>query len=244
MQSRRARLRRTSGDGGTREKLNSEVFPLLKRPTSPIFIEASCYHSRSRGPYTAPSMSRAILALSRRTVGANPVAIKLGLATSLRSAWPLSASPQRHGDLAYAVTTRRGDVSYPQGPGQADLVSGPSRVVQIALMTWASTAPPAAHTVIMVNSYAVHTVRLRPLPPSRRPAHRAQARGSADRLRRVVILFAPGSRARGDARRRPDHRASASCSRSAPSHRETVQRVDPVRLMMYQSIIGARDSSS
>jgi drug/metabolite transporter (DMT)-like permease len=186
----------------------------------------------------------AILALVLAVLwGANPVAIKLGLAdvAPLRMAF-FRFAVSAMVIFAYAVTTRRGDVLLiPRGQGKPIWSLGLLCVVQIALMNVGIDRTTAAHAVIMVNSYAVHTVVFAHflLPGDRLTARKLV--GVLIAYGGVVILFAPGSTGTGGMLV-GDLIIAASALLLAERTvfiAKTVQRVDPVRLMMYQSIIGA-----
>jgi len=186
----------------------------------------------------------AILALVLAVLwGANPVAIKLGLAdvAPVRMAFfrfALSAMVI----FAYAVTTGRRDVLLiPRGQGKAIWSLGLLCVVQVALMNVGIDRTTAAHAVIMVNSYAVHTVVFAHflLPGDRLTARKLV--GVLVAYSGVVVLFAPGFTGAGGTLV-GDLIISVSALLLAERTvfiAKTVQRVDPVRLMMYQSIIGA-----
>ncbi|HWN55067.1 MAG TPA: DMT family transporter [Methylomirabilota bacterium] len=186
----------------------------------------------------------AILALVLAVLwGANPVAIKLGLAdvAPLRMAF-FRFSVSAMVIFAYAVTTRRGDVLLiPRGQGKPIWSLGLLCVVQIALMNVGIDRTTAAHAVIMVNSYAVHTVVFAHflLPGDRLTARKLV--GVLIAYGGVVILFAPGATGTGGTLV-GDLIIAVSALLLAERTvfiAKTVQRVDPVRLMMYQSIIGA-----
>jgi len=186
----------------------------------------------------------AVLALVLAVLwGANPVAIKLGLAdvAPLRMAF-FRFAVSAMVIFAYAVTTRRGDVLLiPRGQGKPIWSLGLLCVVQIALMNVGIDRTTAAHAVIMVNSYAVHTVVFAHflLPGDRLTARKLV--GVLIAYGGVVILFAPGSTGTGGMLV-GDLIIAASALLLAERTvfiAKTVQRVDPVRLMMYQSIIGA-----
>ncbi len=186
----------------------------------------------------------AILALVLAVLwGANPVAIKLGLAdvAPLRMAF-LRFAVSAMVIFAYAVTTRRRDVLLiPRGQGKAIWSLGLLCVVQVALMNVGIDRTTAAHAVIMVNSYAVHTVVFAHflLPGDRLTARKLV--GVLVAYSGVVVLFAPGFTGAGGTLV-GDLIISVSALLLAERTvfiAKTVQRVDPVRLMMYQSIIGA-----
>jgi drug/metabolite transporter (DMT)-like permease len=186
----------------------------------------------------------AILALVLAVLwGANPVAIKLGLAdvAPLRMAF-FRFAVSAMVIFAYAVTTRRRDVLLiPRGQGKAIWSLGLLCVVQIALMNVGIDRTTAAHAVIMVNSYAVHTVVFAHflLPGDQLTARKLV--GVLIAYGGVVILFAPGITDAGGTLM-GDLIISGSALLLAERTvfiAKTVQTVDPVRLMMYQSIIGA-----
>jgi drug/metabolite transporter (DMT)-like permease len=175
--------------------------------------------------------------------GANPVAIKLGLAdvAPLRMAF-FRFAVSAMVIFAYAVTTRRGDVLLiPRGQGRPIWSLGLLCVVQVALMNVGIDRTTAAHAVIMVNSYAVQTVVFAYflLPGDRLTARKLV--GVLIAYSGVVILFAPGST--GTAGTLVGDLIIAVSALLLAERTvfiaKTVQRVNPVRLMMYQSIIGA-----
>jgi drug/metabolite transporter (DMT)-like permease len=186
----------------------------------------------------------AILALVLAVLwGANPVAIKLGLAdvAPVRMAF-FRFAVSAIVIFAYAVVTKRPDVLLiPRGQGKPIWSLGLLCVVQIALMNVGIDRTTAAHAVIMVNSYAVHTVVFAHflLPGDRLSARKLV--GVLIAYSGVVILFAPGFAGTGGTLV-GDLIISVSALVLAERTvfiAKTVQRVDPVRLMMYQSIIGA-----
>jgi drug/metabolite transporter (DMT)-like permease len=186
----------------------------------------------------------AILALVLAVLwGANPVAIKLGLAdvAPLRMAF-FRFAVSAMVIFAYAVVTKRPDVLLiPRGQGKPIWSLGLLCVVQIALMNVGIDRTTAAHAVIMVNSYAVHTVVFAHflLPGDRLTARKLV--GVLIAYSGVVILFAPGFTGMGGTLV-GDLIIAVSALVLAERTvfiAKTVQRVDPVRLMMYQSIIGA-----
>jgi drug/metabolite transporter (DMT)-like permease len=186
----------------------------------------------------------AILALVLAVLwGANPVAIKLGLAdvAPVRMAF-FRFAVSAIVIFVYAVVTKRPDVLLiPRGQGKPIWSLGLLCVVQIALMNVGIDRTTAAHAVIMVNSYAVHTVVFAHflLPGDRLSARKLV--GVLIAYSGVVILFAPGFAGTGGTLV-GDLIISVSALVLAERTvfiAKTVQRVDPVRLMMYQSIIGA-----
>ncbi len=92
--------------------------------------------------------------------GANPVAIKLGLPDMP----PLRLALMRFAlstlvIFGYAMASRRYDVlAIRRGEGKAIWSLGLLFVVQIALMNLGLERTTAAHGVIVLNSYAIHTV--------------------------------------------------------------------------------------
>jgi drug/metabolite transporter (DMT)-like permease len=186
----------------------------------------------------------AVLALVLAVLwGANPVAIKLGLAdvAPLHMAF-FRLAVSALVIFAYAVATGRPDVLLiPRGQGKAIWSLGLLCVVQIALMNVGIDRTTAAHAVIMVNSYAVHTVVFAHflLPGDRLTARKLM--GVLIAYSGVVILFAPGFTGAGGTLV-GDLIISVSALVLAERTvfiAKAVQRVDPVRLMMYQSVIGA-----
>jgi drug/metabolite transporter (DMT)-like permease len=186
----------------------------------------------------------AVLALVLAVLwGANPVAIKLGLAdvAPLHMAF-FRLAVSALVIFAYAVATGRPDVLLiPRGQGKAIWSLGLLCVVQMGLMNVGVDRTTAAHAVIMVNSYAVHTVVFAHflLPGDRLTARKLV--GVLIAYGGVVILFAPGSGGTAGTLV-GDLIIAASAILLAERTiyiSKTVQRVDPVRLMLYQSIIGA-----
>ena len=174
--------------------------------------------------------------------GANPVAIKLGLADMppLRLAFMrfvLSAVVI----FAYAMLTKRYDVlMIRRGEAKPIWSLGLLFVVQVALMNFGLERTTAAHGVIVLNSYAVHTVVLAHfLIPGDRLTPSKLA-GVLIAYSGVVLLFArsfsvSSSTLAGD--------LIVALSAVFLGERivyiaQAVQRLDPVRLMLYQSIIG------
>lgn len=175
--------------------------------------------------------------------GANPVAIKLGLADMppLRLAlmrFALSAVAI----FAYAMLTRRYDVLViRRGEARPIWSLGLLFVVQVALMNYGLERTTAAHGVVVLNSYAVHTVVLAHfLIPGDRLTPSKLA-GVLIAYSGVVLLFArsfsmSSTTLAGD--------LIVALSAVILGERvvyiaRAVQRLDPVRLMLYQSIIGS-----
>jgi len=174
--------------------------------------------------------------------GANPVAIKLGLAdvAPLRMAFfrfAVSAAVI----FAYAMATGRRDILLiPRGHGKPIWSLGLLFVVQIALMNVGIDRTTAAHGVIVLNSYAIHTVVFAHflLPGDRLTGRKVV--GVLVAYGGVVILFAPGF-AGSQGTLVGDLIIAVSALLLAERTvfiAKIVQRVDPVRLMMYQSVIG------
>jgi drug/metabolite transporter (DMT)-like permease len=175
--------------------------------------------------------------------GANPVAIKLGLA----DAPPLRLALMRFVlstivILAYAMLTRRYDVLVIRAGEAKPIWSlGLLFVIQIALMNYGLERTTAAHGVIVLNSYAVHTVVFAHfmIPGDRLTP--AKLAGVLIAYGGVIILFArsfsvSSSTLVGD--------LIVALSALLLGERivyiaKAVQRLDPVRLMLYQSIIGS-----
>jgi drug/metabolite transporter (DMT)-like permease len=186
----------------------------------------------------------AILALVLAVLwGANPVAIKLGLAdvAPLRMAF-LRFAVSAIVIFGYALATGRPDLLLiPRGEGKAIWSLGLLFVVQIALMNVGIDRTTAAHAVIMVNSYAIHTVVLAHflLPGDRLTARKLA--GVLVAYGGVVILFAPGPTGSSETLVGDLFIAVSAILLGERTIfiAKTVQRMDPVRLMMYQSIIGA-----
>ena len=175
--------------------------------------------------------------------GANPVAIKLGLA----GAPPLRLALMRFVlstivILAYAMLTRRYDVLVIRAGEAKPIWSlGLLFVIQVALMNYGLERTTAAHGVIVLNSYAVHTVVFAHfmIPGDRLTP--AKLAGVLIAYGGVIILFArsfsvSSSTLVGD--------LIVAVSALLLGERivyiaKAVQRLDPVRLMLYQSIIGS-----
>jgi drug/metabolite transporter (DMT)-like permease len=175
--------------------------------------------------------------------GANPVAIKLGLADMppLRLAFMrfvLSAVVI----FAYAMLTRRYDVlMIRRGEAKPIWSLGLLFVVQVALMNFGLERTTAAHGAIVLNSYAVHTVVFAHflIPGDRLTSPKLT--GVLIAYSGVVLLFArsfstSSTTLAGD--------LIVALSAVFLGERivyiaKAVQRLDPVRLMLYQSIIGS-----
>jgi drug/metabolite transporter (DMT)-like permease len=175
--------------------------------------------------------------------GANPVAIKLGLADVA----PLQMALLRFvvsafAISAYALASGRPDVLVVR-PGEAKPIwsLGLLFVLQIALMNEGLERTTAAHGVIVLNSYAIHTVVFAHfMIPGDRLTPRKLA-GVLVAYSGVTILFwrsftTSNSTLLGD--------LIVAVSAILLGERivyiaKTVQRVDPARLMLYQSVIGS-----
>ena len=175
--------------------------------------------------------------------GANPVAIKLGLADMP----PLRLALMRFllstvVILAYAMLTGRYDVlAIRAGEAKPIWSLGILFVIQIALMNYGLERTTAAHGVIVLNSYAVHTVVFAHfLIPGDRLTP-AKLAGVLIAYGGVIILFArsfstSSSTLAGD--------LIVALSAVLLGERvvyiaKAVQRLDPVRLMLFQSLIGS-----
>ena len=175
--------------------------------------------------------------------GANPIAIKLGLAyvAPLQMAL-LRFAVSAVAISAYALASGRPDILVVQrGEGKAIWSLGLLFVVQVALMNEGIERTTAAHGVIVLNSYAIHTVVFAHfMIPGDRLTSRKLA-GVLVAYSGVVILFwrsftTSGTTLLGD--------VIVALSALLLGERivyiaKTVQRVDPARLMLYQSVIGS-----
>lgn len=175
--------------------------------------------------------------------GANPVAIKLGLADMP----PLRLALARFAlstvvILAYAMATRRYDVLAIR-PGEAGPIwsLGLLFVAQVALMNYGLERTTAAHGVIVLNTYAVHTVVLAHfLIPGDRLTP-AKLAGVVIAYGGVVVLFVR-SFSMSSATLTGDLIVAVSAlllGERIVYIARAVQRLDPVRLMLYQSLIGS-----
>jgi hypothetical protein len=143
------------------EEIEQRGFSALGKPDQADLHARSCYHTAFVPEHRPLDARGAALSLLLAALwGANPVAIKLGLADMppLRLAlmrFVLSAVVI----FAYAMLTGRYDVLVIR-PGEAKPIwsLGLLFVVQVALMNFGLERTTAAHGVIVLNSYAVHTV--------------------------------------------------------------------------------------
>lgn len=175
--------------------------------------------------------------------GANPVAIKLGLSDVA----PLQMALLRFtlsalAIFAFAMASGRRDVlMIRRGEAKPIWSLGLLFVLQIALMNLGLERTTAAHGVIVLNSYAIHTVVFAHfMIPGDQLTPRKLA-GVLIAYGGVIILFARGvttssGTLAGD--------LIVALSAVLLGERtvyiaKTVRRVDPVRLMLYQSIIGS-----
>ncbi len=189
-------------------------------------------------------LSGAALALLLSALwGANPLAIKWGLSDMP----PLRLALMRFAlstiaIFGYAMASRRYDVlAIRKGEGKAIWSLGLLFVAQIALMNLGLERTTASHGVIMVNAYAIHTVVFAHFMI---PGDQLTARKLAGVLvayAGVIILFAR-SYAQSSSTLAGDLIVALSAvllGERIVYIAKIVQRVDPVRLMLYQSIIGS-----
>ena len=225
-------------------RLNSEVLPLLGSPTRPIFMKAHATIARPVLEHRSLDLKGAALALLLSALwGANPVAIKLGLADVA----PLQMALLRFtvsalAIFAFAMASGRRDVLVIRsGEAKPIWALGLLFVLQIALMNLGLELTTAAHGVIVLNSYAIHTVVFAHfMIPGDQLTPRKLA-GVLVAYGGVIILFA-----RGFTTSSGTFAGDLIVALSAVLLGErivyiakTVRRVDPVRLMLYQSIIGS-----
>jgi drug/metabolite transporter (DMT)-like permease len=173
----------------------------------------------------------------------NPIAVKIGLA----DAPPLRLAAMRFviggmSIFAYAWWIRR-QRRFPIYPGEWPVLWSLALLfaVQIGLMNYGLNLTSASHGAILVNTFAVHTVVLAHflIPGDRMTA--AKLGGTAVAYLGIVVLFAR------DVATRPatllgDLIVSASAILLAERivyMARAVQRVDPVKLLLFQSAIGS-----
>lgn len=175
--------------------------------------------------------------------GGNPVAVKIGLADAppLRLAW-MRFVLGAIAILGYAWATRRaGMVSVTREEWRPILSLGLLFTVQIALMNIGISLTTAAHGAVLVNSYAVHTVVLAHffIPGDRMTA--AKLGGVLIAYAGIVLLFARDfSLAHGTLLGDLVVIASALLLGERTVYiARVVQRLDPVKLMLWQSVIGS-----
>ena len=175
--------------------------------------------------------------------GANPVAIKLGLADAppLRLAWMRFVLGGLT-ILAYAWWTRRsGILTIRRGEWGPILSLGLLFAVQIGLMNVGIGLTSAAHGAVLLNSYAIHTVVLAHffVPGDRMTP--ARLGGVVVAYAGIVLLFAgdlsvPGGTVMGDLVVMVS--AFLLGERTVYMAR-ALQRVDPMKLLLGQSVIGS-----
>ena len=176
--------------------------------------------------------------------GANPVAIKLGLADAppLRLAW-MRFVLGGLAILAYAWWTRRSGMFPRLRPGEAGPIAslGLLFAVQIALMNVGIGLTSAAHGAVLLNSYAIHTVVLAHffIPGDRMTP--AKIGGVLVAYAGIVLLFAGGLSARGDTLL-GDLVVMVSAlllGERTVYMAHALQRVDPMKLLLGQALIGS-----
>jgi len=175
--------------------------------------------------------------------GANPVAIKIGLADAppLRLAWMRFVLGGLT-ILAYAWWTRRSGMLRLR-PGEAGPIAslGLLFAVQIALMNVGIGLTSAAHGAVLLNSYAIHTVVLAHffIPGDRMTP--AKIGGVVVAYGGIALLFGGGLSARGDTLM-GDLVVMLSAlllgERTVYMAR-ALQRVDPMKLLLGQAVIGS-----
>jgi drug/metabolite transporter (DMT)-like permease len=171
------------------------------------------------------------------------VAVKIGLAAAppLRLAWMRFVLGGLT-ILAYAwMTRRRGVFTILRGEGRPLLSLGLLFAVQIGLMNIGIDLTTAAHASVLVNSYAVHTVVLAHflIPGDRITA--AKIGGVLVAYAGIVLLFARDFSLQGGTLV-GDLVVSASALLLAERIVYTarwVQQIDPVKLLLAQSVIGS-----
>ena len=174
--------------------------------------------------------------------GANPVAVKVGLAyvPPLR----LACMRLALGGLAILIyawsTRRRGIFAVRPGEGKVLWSVGLLFSVQVALMNMGLDRTTAAHASLLINSYAVHTVVLAHffIPGDRLSP--SKLGGILVAYAGIVTLFLPDF-SLTSATLVGDLLVAASAlllgERTVYLAR-AVQTVDPIKLLVYQSIIG------
>lgn len=175
--------------------------------------------------------------------GANPVAVKVGLADAppLRLAWMRFALGGL-AVLAYGWTTRHtGVFTVRSGEWRVLWSLGLLFTVQIGLMNVGIRYTTAAHASVLLNSYAVHTVVLSHflIPGDRLTA--SKLGGILVAYGGIVLLFArdfsvASSTLAGD--------LIVSASALLLGERivymaRAVQKLDPIKLLVFQSAIGS-----
>ena len=175
--------------------------------------------------------------------GANPVAIKIGLADAppLRLAWMRFVLGGLT-VLAYALWTRRsGLLTVRRGEARAIWSLGLIFTVQIALMNVGIGLTTAAHGAVLLNSYAIHTVVLAHffVPGDRMSP--ARIGGIAVAYAGIVLLFARDfSFQHGTLLGDLVVMVSAFLLGERTVYMaRAVQRMDPMKLLLGQSAIGS-----
>jgi drug/metabolite transporter (DMT)-like permease len=174
--------------------------------------------------------------------GANPVAIKIGLADAppLRLAWMRFLVGGAAILVWAAATGRLRGLALPRGEWRPLLVLGLLFTAQIGSMNIGTALTPAAHATILLNMYAVHTVVLAHfLIPGDRLTLRRLA-GTLVAYAGIVVLFA-----RQAAAGSPTLLGDGIMFLSAVLLAErtvylarAVQHLDPVKLLLSQAAIG------
>ena len=174
--------------------------------------------------------------------GANPVAIKVGLADAppLRLAWMRFLVGGAAILVWAAATGRLRGLALPRGEWRPLLVLGLLFTAQIGSMNIGTALTTAAHATILLNTYAVHTVVLAHfLIPGDRLTLRRLA-GTLVAYAGIVVLFA-----RQAATGSPTLLGDGIMFLSAVLLAErtvylarAVQHLDPVKLLLSQAAIG------
>jgi drug/metabolite transporter (DMT)-like permease len=174
--------------------------------------------------------------------GANPVAIKIGLADAppLRLAWMRFLIGGAAILVWAAATGRLRGLALPRGEWRPLLVLGLLFTAQIGSMNIGTALTTAAHATILLNMYAVHTVVLAHfLIPGDRLTLRRLA-GTLVAYAGIVVLFA-----RQAAAGSPTLLGDGIMFLSAVLLAErtvylarAVQHLDPVKLLLSQAAIG------
>lgn len=186
----------------------------------------------------------ALIALALAALwGGNPVAVKIGLA----DAPPLRLAGLRFllGGaciLAYALWTRRAGLLRLR-PGEPRTMAslGLLFAAQIGLMNYGTDLTTAAHSAVLLNTYAVHTVLLAHffIPGDRLTVRKVA--GVLVAYAGIVVLVGPGA---GGDRATLVGDVVVALSALLLGERmvytaRAVQRVDPVKLLLAQSVIGS-----
>ncbi|HET7877041.1 MAG TPA: DMT family transporter [Methylomirabilota bacterium] len=175
--------------------------------------------------------------------GGNPVAVKIGLADvpPLRLAWMRFVLGGLT-VLAYAWWTRRlGVLRVRRGEVRPLLSLGLLFAIQIGLMNIGISRTTAAHSSVLLNSYAVHTVVLSHfmIPGDRMTLPKLG--GILVAYAGIVLLFARDFSFQGDTLV-GDLIVSASAlllGERIVYMARTVQKLDPIQMLVYQSALGS-----